>query len=73
MSVSVHEAQTTLESLVDQFSVSTVIAMLSDVASEKAEHIRSAWQDEGLAKVWDRMAKTLDNSYLKINKIDRGI
>lgn len=71
MAFKLNEAKDTLESIVDQFSTSTVINMLSEIAGEKAEHIRENWQDEGLAKQWERLAKVLDRSYMHVNKIDR--
>ena len=71
--VSLRFAQDTLEQFVDQFSMSTVISMLSDIANEKAEHVRSNWQDESLARQWERLAKVLDRSYNRVNKVDRGI
>ena len=49
-----------LEAEVDRTSVSQVVQTLADVCREKAQHIRENWQDEGLAKVWDRVATRLE-------------
>lgn len=73
MTQSITQAQETLESIVDQFSTSTVISMLSEIANAKADHIRvTNWQDEALAKQWERLARVLDKSYVH-NKVDRGL
>lgn len=47
-----------LEDLMDQYG-QTVIDALADVCSEKADHARSAWQDEVLAILWERAAHNL--------------
>lgn len=60
-----------LESIVDKSSMSDVINALSMIASEKADHIRINWQDEALARVWERMGRTLDRCYNHVNRVDR--
>lgn len=70
-STQLKEMQDHLEQFVDSHSISVVISMLSEIAALKAEHVRSNWQDEGLAKVWERMVKALDHAYTPINKVDR--
>lgn len=49
-----------LEDMVDQFSLQDVLSALAAVCYAKQEHIASAWQDAGLAKVWERAAKQID-------------
>lgn len=44
----------TLESLIDQTSLLDVLVGLELVCAEKAKHVRINWQDEALAKLWDR-------------------
>lgn len=66
-------ASETLESILDQFTMTTLIDMLAEIASGKAEHIRSAWQDEPLARQWERLARVLDKSVERVNKVERGI
>ena len=44
----------TLESFIDQSNLGAVLEALSDIVGEKSEHIRSNWQDAGLAEVWAR-------------------
>ena len=57
-----NEASDLLESLVDLYSLHTVTATLSAIASAKANHIRANWQDEDLASSWDSAAKELDRA-----------
>ncbi len=49
-----------LESLVDRYGLSMILRTLAEIASEKAEHIRSNWQDAGAAREWDRAAAKVD-------------
>ena len=49
-----------LEPLVDATSAGDVILALARTCNEKAEHLRSNWQDERSAKVWDALASKLD-------------
>ena len=66
-------ASETLESILDQFTMTTIIDFLSSIASEKAEHLRSNWQDEPAARQWERMSKVLERSMEKVNKVERGL
>jgi hypothetical protein len=49
-----------LEKAVDSLGLCEVVALLSEVCGLKAEHVRSAWQDEAQAKVWDRARYKLE-------------
>ncbi len=53
-----------LEAFVDTVGLSMILSDLADIASDKADHIRSAWQDEPLAKTWDRASALLDRASL---------
>jgi len=48
-----------LESLVDTHTLSTVCEALAFMCSEKADHVRTHWQDEPLAHNWEDMASRL--------------
>ena len=48
-----------LESLVDDVGFATVLESLAEVASLKAEHLSSNWQDYPAAKEYERRAKLL--------------
>lgn len=46
--------QNTLEAMIDSVGLSTVLEMLETICIEKAEHLRSNWQDEHSAKQWQK-------------------
>lgn len=50
-----------LEGAIDESSLASVIEALSVIAYEKAEHIRSTWQDQQTARMWTRNARRLEN------------
>ena len=49
-----------LELMVDRYSVAEVLQALAQVCREKADHIRSNWQDQTTARSWDAAAVRLD-------------
>lgn len=51
--------QETLETMIDKTNIHKVIEGLIDICDDKAEHIRTNWQDENQAKEWERVAKSL--------------
>jgi len=55
-----------LEALVDGFGLSTVLDMLRDICHEKADHIRTNWQDNELAASWDRDGRFIDRIVAKV-------
>ena len=56
-----------LEGLIDKSSVKTVLEAITDICNAKAGHIRSNWQDEPLARSWEREANTIDRILPQIN------
>jgi hypothetical protein len=57
----------TLETLVDQTSVVEVLRALADVCYEKSEHIRTTWNDQILARLWERSANQIQAFSTKIH------
>jgi hypothetical protein len=51
----------TLETLIDKHGLAAVLSAMSEVCAEKAEHIRSNWQDRATAKPWDEVSNTFDD------------
>ncbi len=51
-----------LEAFLDAVGLSMILSDLADIASEKADHVRTNWQDEPLAKTWDRASTLLDRA-----------
>lgn len=47
------EERVSLEKLVDAADLRTVLMALSEICGEKAEHVRTNWADQKLARCWD--------------------
>jgi hypothetical protein len=54
-----------LEMLIDQYTLTDVLNALVSICGEKADHIRSSYQDKGLAKIWENMGRLIGLSALK--------
>jgi hypothetical protein len=66
------EPKELLEQFIDGSSLFAVLEMIQVICGEKAQHISSNWQDEGLSKMWTRAAKRVSeaaNSYPVIQLI----
>ena len=61
MSTHHQHVQDKLEELIDRTSFSQILLHLVYIANSKAGHIRSNYQDEELAKRWERAAKAVDS------------
>ena len=55
-----------IEGIIDRVGLLSFVDMVGDICEEKADHIRSNWQDENLAKVWDKRAKVMQSARIKI-------
>lgn len=55
-----------LERLVDRHSLAYVLEMLGRVCREKADHVRTNWQDIKLAGDWDHDADKLEMAACKV-------
>lgn len=58
-----------LEALVDKYTLATVLDVLAEVASAKADHVETNWQDSQLAKAWDLNAAKLLNASAFAHKL----
>jgi hypothetical protein len=47
-------------SLVDSCGLQNILNALFNVCADKAEHIRTNWQDELLAKAWEVAGQNID-------------
>ena len=52
-----------LEDLIDKAGLPNIIGALETICNEKADHVRSNWQDEDTARCWEKRAKGLCNLY----------
>lgn len=57
-----------LEAILDQSDIKQVVLMLARICNEKAEHVRSNWQDETLAKTWEHNANVLGKAEEKLRR-----
>lgn len=56
------ERKDTLEALIDATSLRAVVAAIAEIARDKAEHIRTNWQDNITAQAWDMSANRLEQA-----------
>lgn len=63
----------TLEKLIDAHGLYEVSACLELLCYEKAEHLRTNWQDIPAAKRWERAAKVFYAAHHKLEKIQNRI
>jgi hypothetical protein len=51
----------TLEAILDRVGNARLVDALSRIASEKAEHVQTNWQDKTLARTWRDISNRYDN------------
>lgn len=61
------ELKLAIETLVDKHGLRMVAENLVEVCHDKAEHLRSNWQDKASAKIWSRVATKLGNTVHWVN------
>ncbi|MBE9213075.1 MAG: hypothetical protein HC836_27495 [Richelia sp. RM2_1_2] len=49
-----------LEALIDKLTLSTVLEMLERICHKKAENLRTHWEDENSAKLWEKAARQVE-------------
>jgi hypothetical protein len=49
-----------LESLVDKLTLSAILEMLERICHKKSENSRIHWQDEKMAKLWEKAARQIE-------------
>lgn len=60
--------KTILEQFIDSYGVDGVAQAIDEICLEKAAHVRENWQDEKLAKEWERKSNAI---YTLLRKLDR--
>ncbi len=50
----------TIKGYIDREGLTAILTALQDMCYAKAEHAKSAWQDEGLAKAWEQVGRGLN-------------
>ena len=49
-----------VEGLVDELTLSAILEMLERTCHKKAENMRTHWQDEPSAKLWEKAARQIE-------------
>ncbi len=49
-----------LEALIDKLTLSAILEMLERICHKKAENLRTHWQDQASAKLWDKAARQIE-------------
>lgn len=58
--------QQLIEEIVDKYGLMALVDSVCQVCYDKAEHIRTNYQDEVLAKQWDDAGKSLVNPKIEV-------
>ena len=61
--------QGVLEDLIDQHGLTAVLTEIREICDGKGDHLRSNWQDEPNARIWDRAAVQIGNTADRLGKI----
>jgi len=62
-----NEAEYNLEGIIDSIGLNETLQAMVKICLEKADHIRSSYDDKTLAKSWEHDSKVIDKITLKIN------
>lgn len=62
-----NEAEYSLEEIIDAIGLKETFQAMAKICLEKADHIRSSYDDKTLAKSWEHDSKVIDKIILKIN------
>lgn len=63
--------QRILEAFIDRRGLAAVVDALGIICGEKADHVRSNWQDSRTASAWQRRAGQLDRLAATIKREER--
>jgi len=55
-----------LEHMIDAHGIHRVLLALEVISGDKAEHVRTNWQDKPLARCWDNVAKACRVAWSKV-------
>jgi hypothetical protein len=55
-----------IELIIDQVGLSKFLFKVSEICHEKADHLRTNWQDANAAREWDADAKAIEKLAAKI-------
>ncbi len=55
-----HQVQDHLETLTDKHSLCFILNCLAQISFEKSDHVQTNWQDDALAKQWEKVAVSIE-------------
>jgi len=58
-----------VEDIQDKIGIKALTQMLAEISFEKAEHLRSAWQDDTTAKWWEKVGELFDRTAEKLEEV----
>ena len=61
-----NQLQFDIEELIDKHGLDEVLKAIVETCWEKADHVRVNWQDENLAKSWEKNGELLDKAITKL-------
>lgn len=61
-----------LEMMIDRIGLTETLNCIAAICAEKADHVRSNWQDESLASEWDKSGSLVSLTADSINSIACG-
>lgn len=67
--MSPEQFQNELEALMDKGGIRLMLDSIAAICSAKADHIRSNWQDEMLARAWEMQSKTMLRAHEAAKKL----
>ena len=70
VSAPTREDAAVIETLIDRVGLYETVSLIEAICASKADHIRSAWQDEPLARVWERAGRDLCHASAKFAGIE---
>jgi hypothetical protein len=63
------QVKDTLESIIDQNSLSSLLQALAEVCEEKATHVQENWQDAVLSREWADAARKIERCHSLVGEI----
>ncbi len=57
-----------IEQIIDRNGLHKTLLLIEDICFEKAEHVRTNWQDEVLSKMWEHAANQVNMSAEFVNQ-----
>ena len=57
-----------IEAIMDKHGVVRTLEMIAEICAEKADHLRSNWQDDVSATEWDLISSAVDSAVERVRE-----